>query len=176
VTAKRLLTCAICLLAMPAPAASAAEQSFQATTCQPNQTVAALDQYCDFLPTSAGASTPMGPSQEQRRRLEHVLTPEEAEQLREAGVPGKVLLVMPTLSPVTPQQARAALRRRDELERKRLVPAKDGAKDRDIRKLAEGVASAAGDAVGGAFRWGLVLSSLGLAGISWLRFRSRLRI
>lgn len=172
--AKRLLATAICLLALP-PADSAAAQG--ALTCRPDQTVAALDQYCDFLPTSAGASTPMGGGGAQRRPLERELTPQQAQELREGGTPGKVLLVMPTLSPVTPAQARAALQRREELKRKRLVPPKRGGDGRrDIRKVAEGVASAAGDVVGGAFRWGLVLSSLGLAGITWLRFRSRLRI
>ena len=147
----------------------------QASTCRPDQTVAALDQYCDFLPTSATGSTP-GSTGGRQRPLEQTLTPAETERLREAGMPGKVLLVMPTLSPVTPEQARAALRRRDELRSRRLVPAAKEPKERDVRKLAEGMASAAGDVVGGAFRWGLVLSSLGLAGITWLRFRSRLRI
>jgi hypothetical protein len=175
VRAKRLLATVICLSALSAPPASAADDSIQASTCQPNQTVAALDQYCDFLPTSAGASKPMGGGGN-ARPLEQALTREEAARLREGGTPGKVLLVMPTLSPVTPEQAKAALKRRDELTRRHLVPSKDGSKERNVRTLAEGMASAAGDVVGGAFRWGLVLSSLGLAGITWLRFRSRLRI
>jgi hypothetical protein len=174
VRAKRLLATTICLLTLPAADAAAAPTS---VTCRPDQTVAALDQYCDFLPTSAGASTPMGGGGAQPRPLERELTPEQAQELREGGTPGKVLLVMPTLSPVTPEQARTALQRREELTRRRLIPSKhDGAGRRDIRKVAEGVASAAGDVIGGAFRWGLVLSSLGLAGLTWLRFRSRLRI
>lgn len=173
--AKRLLVSAICLLTASAPPAGAAETS-QGSTCRPDQDVAALDQYCDFLPTSASGSTPTGSARAKQRSLEQSLTTAEAERLRKAGMPGKVLLVMPTLAPVTPEQARAALRRRDELRSRRLVPAVKEPRERDVRRLAEGMVSAAGDVVGGAFRWGLVLSSLGLAGIAWLRFRSRLRV
>ena len=42
--------------------------------------------------------------------------------------------------------------------------------------VASGLASAAPDVVDGAFRWGLVICSLALSGLAWLRFRTRLRL
>jgi hypothetical protein len=177
VGSKRLLTSAIVVLAASAVSAPGASAQSPSGTCAPNQTVAALDQYCDFLPTSAGASTPLGSGPAEAKPLKDALTPEQAERLRKAGMPGKVLLVMPTLSPITPEQAKAAERRRAELRREGLVPTKRDAPEKDdLGQVAAGVASSAADIVGGAFRWGLVICSLGVAGMTWLRFRSRLKI
>jgi hypothetical protein len=38
------------------------------------------------------------------------------------------------------------------------------------------VATAGGSVVGDTFRWGLVICTLGLAGMSWFRFRAGLRL
>jgi hypothetical protein len=47
---------------------------------------------------------------------------------------------------------------------------------RTVESVANSLATAGGNVVGGAFRWGLVICTLGMAGMTWFRFRARLRI
>jgi hypothetical protein len=46
----------------------------------------------------------------------------------------------------------------------------------DVVSISTGVVSVSGDVLSGAFRWGLVICTLGLAGMTWLRFRARIKL
>jgi hypothetical protein len=145
-----------------------------AVPCPPEQTVAALDQYCEALPGVGGmvAPTASGPGRAAMRPLRVVLPPKEVESLRNAGPAAMALLQLPVVAPVTQED-----RRRADLGAREVVAS--GALDSpkgDVPGVASGLASAAPDVVSGAFRWALVLSSLGLAAMAWLRFRSRLML
>jgi hypothetical protein len=147
-----------------------------AQTCTPDQSVAVLDQYCDALPTSSGPSAPTGVGQHASGpQLMDVLAPPAVARLRESGSAGKALLLLAAMAPVGrgPGVAASGVRRaaRD------VVASGDlHAPTGDAESLATGLAKASGNVIGGAFRWGLVISTLGLAGMSWMRFRTRLRV
>jgi hypothetical protein len=176
VDGKRLLrtataVSAVVALAGPTPAAAA--------PCLPDQTVAVLDQYCESLLTPVGVAAPRdaGPGGVRARPLSVALPPSDAAQLRKAGPAAKALLLLPAVAPLARGPVTAAERRRTRAAARRVIASGelDANKD-DVRSFATGLASAAGDVVGGAFRWGLVICSLGLAGMTWFRFRSRLRL
>ena len=171
---KRLLRIAIvvCAAAMTAPGTAAA------ATCIPDQTVAALDQYCDALPNPAGAGPPRPAGAPAPRPLRDVLSPKQAERLRDAGPAGMAVLLLPIVSPLaraplTLKERRRAERATDSLVRPGSLDTRD---QDDVATVAAGMASAAEGVLGGAFRWGLVISSLGIAALTWLRLRSRIRL
>jgi hypothetical protein len=149
-----------------------------AQTCTPDQSVAVLDQYCDALPTSSGPSAPTGAGQHASGpQLMDVLAPPAVARLRESGSAGKALLLLAAMAPVGPGPGAAA--RRSEVRRAARDVVASGdlqAPTGDAESLATGLAKASGNVIGGAFRWGLVISTLGLAGMSWMRFRTRLRV
>jgi hypothetical protein len=176
VDGKRLLktataVSAVAALAGPSPAAAA--------PCLPDQTVAVLDQYCESLLTPVGVAAPIdaGPGGVRARPLSVVLPRSEVERLRKAGPAAKALLLLPAVAPLARGPVTPAERRRARAGARRVIASGqlDATKD-DVRSFATGLASAAADVVGGAFRWGLVICSVGLAGMTWLRFRSRLRL
>jgi hypothetical protein len=176
VDGKRLLrtataVSAVAALAGPSPAAAA--------PCLPDQTVAVLDQYCESLLTPVGVAAPTdaGPGAVAARPLSVVLPRTEVERLRKAGPAAKALLLLPAVAPLARGPVTPAERRRARAGARRVIASGelDATKD-DVRSLATGLASSAADVVGGAFRWGLVICSVGLAGMTWLRFRARLRL
>jgi hypothetical protein len=164
------------LAALTAFTAFAVASPAFAQTCTPDQSVAVLDQYCDALPTSSGPSAPTGVGQHASGpQLMDVLAPPAVARLRESGSAGKALLLLAAMAPVGrgPGVAASGVRRaaRD------VVASGDlHAPTGDAESLATGLAKASGNVIGGAFRWGLVISTLGLAGMSWMRFRTRLRV
>jgi hypothetical protein len=176
VDGKRLLKAAtavsaVAALAGPAPAVAA--------PCQPDQTVAALDQYCESLLTPVGVAAPAdaGPDAVRARPLSSVLPRTEVERLRAAGPAAKALLLLPAVAPLARGPATPAERRRARVSARRVIASGElDAAEGDVRSFTTGLTSAAGDVVGGAFRWGLVICSLGLTGLTWIRFRSRLRL
>jgi hypothetical protein len=176
VDGKRLLRAATAVMAV---AALAGPSPAAADPCLPDQTVAVLDQYCETLLTPGGVAAPTdaGPGGAKSRPLSLVLPRTDAEQLRRAGPAAKALLLLPVLAPLARAPVTPAERRRRKADARRVIASGelDTRKD-DVRGFATGLTSAAGDVLGGAFRWGLVICSLGLAGMTWIRFRSRLRL
>ena len=169
----RVATAAAAALALAAPGPAAA------AACPPEQTVAALDQYCESLPTPGGVAAPTdeGEGGLPMGRLRSVLPPKQVKQLRKAGPAARALLELPTVAPLARAFMTPAERRRVDLGARKVVAS--GILDRrkgDVNGVASGLASAAPDVVGGAFRWGLVICTLALSGLAWLRFRTRLRL
>jgi hypothetical protein len=169
----RTATAFAALVAFALPTAPA-----QAQLCVGRPPVAALDQYCDALPTSDGRPQPVGarpggPSP----ALRDTLPRETVAQLRAAGAGASALLLLPTAAPIG-RGAAAAERRSRALREAQSVMASGeldapaGPPGTAVAKLA----TASPDVLGGAFRWGLVASTLGLAAVAWLRFRERLKL
>jgi hypothetical protein len=176
VDGKRLLRTAT---AVSAVAALAGASPAAAAPCPPDQTVAVLDQYCETLPTPVGMSAPTdaGLGEAGARPLSAVLPRSEVERLRKAGPAARALLLLPAVAPLARAPVTPEERRRAELGARKAIASGDlDATEDDVRSFATGLASSAGDVVGGGFRWGLVICSLGLAGMAWFRFRSRLRL
>jgi hypothetical protein len=177
VNAKRLSTAATALAVVALLTAPPARAPAQA--CVPGQTVAALDQYCDGLPTSDGTQVPTSNlgSTDSGPKLGAALSRTEVAQLSHAGPAGRALLVLPAVSPLVRGTSVAKRRRIAETARKVV---RSGALDDSTgdvgRVVAAGLTSAGGAVVGGAFRWGLVACTLGFAGMAWLRFRTRLKL
>jgi hypothetical protein len=180
VDAKRLRTTATALAVaglLTAPPATASAQA-----CVPGQTVAALDQYCDGLPTSDGTQVPTSNlgSTDSGLKLGGALSRKEVAQLSQAGPAGKALLVLPAVSPLV-RGTSAANRRRIALTGRKIVRSgvlddSTGNVGRVSRVVGSSLTSAGGTVVGGAFRWGLVACTLGFTGMAWLRFRTRLKL
>jgi hypothetical protein len=125
--------------------------------------VAAIDQYCELVPSVSG-TTPPGSSS---RTLRRMLPRSQRAVLERAGPSGHALLA---LAPGAPM--------RQGTGRVRLLP---GAVEALSGRLAEprmsvdaslrAIRSAASDdqGVGSGFRWILLLSTLGLVGTKWMR-------
>ena len=162
---------AVVALALPSTPA-------QAQVCQPQPPVAALDQYCDSLPSPDGRPQRVGPNPRQSAPpLSDTLPPQEVAKLRRAGAAASALLLLPTNAPVG-RGAAAAERKRQALRQARTVIAsgKLDAPAGQAQTAVTTLATASPDVLGGTFRWGLVASTLGLAAVAWLRFRGRLKI
>jgi hypothetical protein len=160
---------AFVVLAALIPAAADAQQP----TCEPSPDVAALDQYCDFLPSAEGEVTPLsaavGPTQ---MALNRALPSRDAKRLRDAGPEGRALLMLPAIAPVRPD-VRRRLRdtaedvlRSTDLDPPKVTP----------EAVVSGLGAAGGQALGGVFQWGLLICTVGFAGMAWLRFRTRLKL
>jgi hypothetical protein len=175
VDVKRLTGRAIvlCVLAGCWPSASSAATqpatAAQGPNCSPHSGVSALDQYCSSLPGADGRPQPAGPGQRPSGPpLSATLPPGELRRLRADGPAARALLTVPSGRPASPgsPERRAADSARAQVERS----AKPG-QPTPVTALA----SAAPDVLGGAFRWGLLTSTLGIVGLAWLRFRARMR-
>jgi hypothetical protein len=165
------ISAAAVALVGPGPAAAAA--------CPPEQTVAALDQYCESLPMPGGVAGPTdeGEGEVPRGRLRSVLPPKQVKQLRRAGPAARALLELPAVAPLARAFMTPAERRRADLGAREVIASGTLERRRgDVGSVASGLASAAPDVVGGTFRWGLVICSLALSGLAWLRFRTRLKL
>jgi hypothetical protein len=157
-----------------APAAAGAQSP---ELCVPNQSVAVLDQYCDALVTPGGSSEPIG-SKAHGRPLSKVLPAREVKKLEEAGRAGMALLTL-RVSPAAagvPDAASTRVRRRLAAARGAVQPQTLEPSAADVVGISSGVVAGTGDVLGGAFRWGLVICTLGLAGMTWLRFRARISL
>jgi hypothetical protein len=152
-----------------------------AQSCTPEQTVAVLDQYCEVLPTAGGAVQPTAPQPASGSPLAAMLPRRTVRRLRRSGAAATALLevTVPTLVASNPA-ATARERRTGRMARDRVARGTLDAPKGTVKSLASGVATgvatAGGSVVGDTFRWGLVICTLGLAGMSWFRFRAGLRL
>jgi hypothetical protein len=128
--------------------------------------LAAIDQYCETVPGVTGKQTLVGSVS----RLGAALSPAVRQRLARAGPEGRALLALPVGASLGPAGTPRAL---------------PGARDAIEGTLGEeavsppGVARAVGgllsgdSALSGAFRWALLLSTVGLSGTAWVLHRRR---
>jgi hypothetical protein len=157
--------CTVIVLATLAVLAAACEPAV-AQQCRPDPDVAAMDQYCSALPGADGRDT--------RGQALRVVVPEEiAGRLRRAGLAGEVLLGLAAAAPA--ETVGRAGRRSRRLDANGLVlPGDLGIAETDASAVtAVGRAFTREEGVGSGFRWVLLLSTFGLAGAAWRRFRRR---
>jgi hypothetical protein len=162
-------------LVLGVPAAAGAQQP--SGQCLTNQSVAVLDQYCDALVAPGGSSEPIG-SNAHGEPLSKVLPAKEVQQLHDAGRAGKALLTLTVSTTVVPGSGApsAPVRHKMAEARRAVEPEKLKPPAADVVSISSGVVSVGADVLGGAFRWGLVICTLGLAGMTWLRFRARIKL
>jgi hypothetical protein len=126
--------------------------------------VAAVDQYCEMIPDADGNMPVGAPTQ----HLRDTLPPPTRRRLLAGGPDGRTLLALPLGAPMAPAT--------------RAVEPLPGAADvlsgllgehprsigaaRAVRTVAD-----SGNGLSDAFRWALLLSMLGLAGVAWGRQR-----
>lgn len=148
-----------------------------AQACIPQSGVAALDQYCDSLPSSDGAPQPVG-SNGATTPLSSALSKGEVAKLRDSGMAGQALLSVPSGAPLSNSAAQQVVKSlpatRRAVEKARNEERSAGANS--IGTAAVALATEAPDVLGGAFRWGLTVSTLGIAAMAWLRFRGRIKL
>jgi hypothetical protein len=171
VDVKRLRGAAIAVLVLAGwslPAGVAVARPSQLPSCPPQTGVSALDQYCAALPGATGQQ-PTGPGQRHPPPpLSTTLPRREIRQLQSDGPAASALLTVPAgdMGSRGAAERRAAPKVRAAVERS-AKPAPP--------QVVSALATAAPDVLGGAFRWGLVTSTLGIVGLAWLRFRARVR-
>ena len=173
----RVTRLAVALSVVIAVAGPRAARAQEPVLCLPNQSVAVLDQYCDALITPGGSSQPIG-SKGGGKPLSKVLPAKEVRELRKAGRAGQALLALTVTAtaPSAPGAPTPRVRRRMAAARRAVQPEKLKPPATDVVSITSGVVSVSGDVLGGAFRWGLVICTLGLAGMTWLRFRTHLKL
>jgi hypothetical protein len=163
----------------------AASASFAGTSapavaqpCPPEETVAVLDQYCDILPTAGGGIAPTaGSDATPAPPLATMLPQRTVKRLRQLGPEARALLKLTVPMPVAQTPGATARERQTSgVARDRANSGELDTPESDVESLATGLGTAGGDMLGGTFRWGLVICTLGLAGMTWFRFRARLRI
>jgi hypothetical protein len=169
-------TCAVCVaLAAGWPAGAHAAEP----PCRPSEDVAALDQYCDFLPSPDGDEQPTNFAAEPTPRtpVSRVLPTRLVEMLRKSGPAGTALLLLPVLAPVesTSEQRRRIRTTPRETLRSPPLEAPKVTPRSVISGVTGGVTAAGERALAGVFRWGLLICTVGFAGMAWLRFRMRLK-
>jgi hypothetical protein len=174
VDGKRLLTRAVALAAV---ITAVGANPAAAAVCLPDQTVAVLDQYCETPLNMIGVPAPSDSGADRAKALSVALPPAEASRIRQAGPAGRALLLLPAAAPLASAGVTRAERRRAAAGARKVVSSGQLKRPAsEVRGFANGLVAAAGDAVDGAFRWGLVICSFGLAGMSWLRLRTRLKL
>jgi hypothetical protein len=155
----------IALAALPSAGASA-------QTCQGQPDVAALDQYCASLPSSSGAAQPVGANGRSAPALRTALPPADVSQLRNAGTAGQALLSVPAGAPMS----RAGAERSASARTLRATTKAARPSGGDGTLIARTLVSAAPDALGGAFQWGITITTLGIAAMAWMRYRGRTKL
>jgi hypothetical protein len=164
-------------IAVSVVVALAGPSTAAAATCMPDQTVAVLDQYCETPLSLIGVPAPSDAKRGAAKSLSVALPPAEASRLRKAGPAAKALLLLPVIAPLPGAGVPPQERRRTAVKARRVLKSGQLEKrESETRSLAQGVAAAAGEVLDGAFRWGLVICSFGLAAMSWLRLRARHRL
>jgi hypothetical protein len=146
---------------MLAPAAPAAA----ANGCDAPGDTAAVQQYCDSLPTADGGTDV---TQHHAHPLAAVLPPATVKQLRHAGALGAAVLALP--SGVAPMAKRASVHQRKAIKSlvKGLLPG-PGARARAVVEAAGG-----GGRVDAGFQWALALTLIAVSGLSVWRSAFRL--
>jgi hypothetical protein len=150
-----LLNLALFVMLALAASPAAASQGCNAPTG-----TAAIDQYCETFPTAAGSRDATAPSS---TPLAAILPKAAARRLRKAGVPGQVILALPAaaMAGESPSvRARAQSAARDP----RLDALRPGS-GLKLATIASG-ASQVGGYVDKGFAWTLVLTLVGIAGVS----------
>jgi hypothetical protein len=150
--------------------------------CQPAPDVAALDQYCDSLPSADGQEKPLAAAGPRQMPLSRALPARTVARLRNSGPEAKALLLLPVVAPVRRdrqerERIRASARkvlRTTRLEAPKVSP--EAVVSGTAEAVVAGLTGTGGNGPGGAFRWGLLVSTLGFAGMAWLRFRTRLKL
>jgi hypothetical protein len=159
------------IAALAAPALARAD----VPGCDPQQEVAALDQYCESAPGAAPFGG--GPMTVLDRPLGTVLPPSVVAQLRRGGTGPRALLSIAAAGPQVLYRSDPVAHRRMMRDARDVV--RSGKLDGDPSlpaRVISSVGDAASDPVGGAFRWAFVLSTLGLVGIAWAGYRRRGRL
>ena len=158
-------------LVVAAPTAAHAAEP----VCQPSEDVAALDQYCDSLPAPDGQEQPVRfDAAPVRMPISRALPARKVEKLRESGPEARALLVLPVVAPV---RARPEQRERIRATKERVLRSTGlDAPGVTPEAVVSGVSTVGPRVVGGAFRWVLLVCTLGFAGMAWLRFRTRLKL
>jgi hypothetical protein len=161
--------------ALCAPSAHAADSGGSAapptppnvtvTSCMGRTDVAALDEYCGALPDAADRRRPAP-------RLEHLLPKDLVKRLKKSGSLGQLLLALPTAAPRgmlgSPSRARG-LDAEDLLRTGRL-----GTRKKPATSALSAASQVVTDgAMNASFGSVLLLSTFGLAGTAWVRFRRR---
>jgi hypothetical protein len=169
-------TAVLAVLAAGATAAPARAQHPPAPFCPPDQSVAALDQYCESLPEAGGpVSSQTGGRPASSTPLGRVLPARAVTTLRAiGGAGGRALLLMPVVAPIGSSPAARAQRRLVRRFAPRVAAEDLSAKPVAPGTVLRGLAGARDAVLSGAFRWGLLVCTLGFAGIGWLRIRAKL--
>ena len=152
--------------APPSKPAGAAPPSTTRTECSSRPDVAALDEYCPTLPGADGRGSNRGP------KLKSVLPPKVVKRLTQAGPVGQALLGLPAAAPMhtAGNQGRGRGLDAEELLTQGRLGRATKPPGNPIRASATGATN--GD-IGVAFGSVLLVSSIGLAGAAWTRFRRR---
>lgn len=143
------------------PRSPASSAPSRPPSCMGRTDVAALDEYCGALPDAANRRTPGPP-------LEKVLPKKVVEQLKRAGPIGDLLLSLPA----------AAMQRRNGAEgldaEALLRTGRLGTRRKPASNPIKAAAGVASDgALNAAFGSVLLMSTFGLAGSTWVRYRRR---
>jgi hypothetical protein len=149
------------------PAAAASPSSTTASGCSNRSDVAVLDEYCPTPPGADGRGVNRGPT------LKSVLPRAAARRLAKAGRLGQALLQLPTAAPVdvvTRRHSRGRGLDADELLTQGRLGKRHASRGNPIKTSATAMTDGS---VGAVFGLVLLVSSLGLAGAAWLRFRRR---
>jgi hypothetical protein len=137
-------------------------------TCVKRTDVAALDEYCPALPGADGRGSNAGPS------LKRILPTKTVERLERMGAVGKALLALPAIAPEhlvgIAHKARARGLDADELLTQGRLGNKTKPPGNPITATADAVTNGN---LGVAFGSVLLISTFGMAGVGWLRFRRR---
>jgi hypothetical protein len=168
---RQLVAIAVSLLAAGVLPASAS-----AADCASAPDAAAIDQYCELLPTADGnglTTTARGHGP----RLRDVLSKEAVARLREEGALGEALLMLPVLFPGRVDEhghprGRPLLETKDLLEHRLAAPA-----DADASRMTKALLKAAGQGgIPAALAWILGVTAVGGAAAGGMRFYRRTRL
>jgi hypothetical protein len=158
-----LLIFALAAALFATPAVAASPSSTTAAGCSNRSDVAVLDEYCPTLPGADGRGSSRGPT------LKAVLPPSVIRLLEQAGPAGAALLRLPAAAPMGRRAKGDGLDADGLLARGRLGhPTKPPGNP----LTAASTAASKGD-LGTAFGSLMLVSSFGLAGAAWMRFRRR---
>jgi hypothetical protein len=171
----RLWTTCVACVALAAAAWPAGAHAAD-PACQPSEDVAALDQYCDSLPTPEGdeQSIILDGQPTPRMPVSRALPRREVKLLRESGPEARALLLLPVVAPIraTPEQRERIRATRERALRSTTLDAPEVTP----KTVVSGVAAVGEGTLAGVFQWALLLCTVGFAGMAWLRFRTRLKL
>jgi hypothetical protein len=125
--------------------------------------VAALHQYCEQLPGAEGPTAVEGVA----GSLRETLAPSVRRRLQQSGPEGIALLALPLGMAPAPGAPRGPLPGASGAVSGSLADPEDGG-----GMVVRAVGAIAGPGLSGVFRWALVLSTLFVAGIAWIRRRT----